>query len=161
MNPCTVKLVFSIQALFPKRLRGGHHGGAPASPVCRPRRPAASEQMSPLESHQPALVSSPRHVFLPRDRFSSSIGESTNTGVASRGIGSLLPIHFWGALREPGSGVPFLLIPAGAALLGMFWSWRGVPGRAQMASGPVGGWLCGNLGWRSRTPPFLGRISPE
>ena len=95
--------------------------------------------MPPLESRLPAFVSSPRRVFLPRDRF-SLIGESTNTGVASRGIGSLLPIHFWGALREPGSGVPFLLIPAGAGLLGMLWSWRGVPGRAQMALGPAGGW---------------------
>lgn len=112
--------------------------------------------MSPLESHQPALISSPRCVFLPRDRFSSSIGESTNTGgIASRGI------HFWGTLRELGSGVPSLLIPAGAGLLGMLWSWRGVPGRAQMASGLVGGWLRGNPGRRSRMPLFLGRISPE
>lgn len=96
--------------------------------------------MSPLESRQPALVSSPRRVFPPRDRFSSSIGESTNTGVASWGVGSSLPVHFWGTLREPGSGVPFLLIPAGAGLLGMLWSWRGVPGRALMASGLAGGW---------------------
>lgn len=83
----------------------------------------ASKQMSPLESCQPALLSSPRCVFLPHKRFSSLIGESTNANVPSRGISSLLLVHFWGILRELGSVVPFPLIPAGAVLLGMFWSW--------------------------------------
>jgi len=70
-------------------------------------------------------------------------------------------VTFGVVLREPGSDVPFLVIPAGAGLLGMLWSWQGVSGRAQVASGPVGGWLRGSPGWRSGTPLFLGRISPE